>query len=348
MRLQALFILLLWPVNAVAQNAEWHSDRCSNGRPLYQLASCTWMLESGSVPGASLDQVGWTIFLNRGGAYQSLGRLDEALLDFDEAIALNPRNPLLYHVRATLHYEMSNLEFAINDLDEAIRLNPSDPSLFSNRAIVHADSGDLSKAIRDYNEAVRLDPTNPTFYRNRGTTYLRFGRFGAAVNDFNEVLRLDSTDVDSLNNRGMAFLNLREFHAAKSDFETAISLSDQPGELQINLALTLIVSPDLRDPQRAIEILNGVSVDSHDPNRRAILAIAYALAGRELDTVREFEALMRLVPDSARNLQQWLMNEGFFEGPVDGQFNDETRESLQVCLRTGCEVGDLLLDMLIR
>ena len=62
----------------------------------------------------------------RGNSLRSLGRLDEAVPDYDRAIALNPKQEFYWHFRARLR--MSRLEWAgaRSDFEEAMRLAPHD------------------------------------------------------------------------------------------------------------------------------------------------------------------------------------------------------------------------------
>ncbi|MEM7658601.1 MAG: tetratricopeptide repeat protein, partial [Bacteroidota bacterium] len=56
--------------------------------------------------------------------YQGMGRLDDALTAYGEAIYLNPQNANYYHHRGILHQQMDQRSEALEDYTEAIRLNP--------------------------------------------------------------------------------------------------------------------------------------------------------------------------------------------------------------------------------
>jgi tetratricopeptide (TPR) repeat protein len=65
------------------------------------------------------------------------------------------------------------LQKAINDYDQAITLNPENTEVFVNRGITYARLGEHQKAIKDFNQAIKLDPKNARAFYHRGSSYRR-------------------------------------------------------------------------------------------------------------------------------------------------------------------------------
>src|SRR5688500_18026329 len=63
-----------------------------------------------------------------------------------------------YYNRGNNHQSQRRHDEAIADYDQAIKLDPSDPIHFYNRAISWTAKGDHDRAIADYGEAIRLRP----------------------------------------------------------------------------------------------------------------------------------------------------------------------------------------------
>lgn len=101
--------------------------------------------------------------LQRGMCLSKLaGRADEALADFDRAIALNPEQPGPYHLRGKLLIEEKDeLERGIADLDQVARLRPH-PQAFQLRAYANSALGRHEAALSDARaaEALRSDAYN--------------------------------------------------------------------------------------------------------------------------------------------------------------------------------------------
>jgi len=99
------------------------------------------------------------VLSNRGSAYFSLGKLDEALRDFNAAMLLKPQNARNFFNRALVHGAKKDHQRAIADYDEAIRLMPDLAIAYNNRGSEFEASGERDKAISDYREALRLSPS---------------------------------------------------------------------------------------------------------------------------------------------------------------------------------------------
>ena len=86
--------------------------------------------------------------------------------DYDEAIRLNPGNPVAYYNRAVAHTNIGKFDRAIQDYDEAIRLNPKYTTAFHGRAVAYANKEQYRRAIEDYDQTLRLDQNNVTAFYN--------------------------------------------------------------------------------------------------------------------------------------------------------------------------------------
>ena len=106
--------------------------------------------------GANLFDTG-TAYCNRGVACAGIGRLAEAVQDYDKAIALNPDYALAYYNRGLACAAMGRLAEAIGDYDKAIALNPDYAEAYENRGIAYARAGRADEALRDFDQALRLN-----------------------------------------------------------------------------------------------------------------------------------------------------------------------------------------------
>src|SRR5688572_15518516 len=87
----------------------------------------------------------------------------EHLSDYDRAIG---------HIARGVAYDnRGQHDRAIRDYDEAIRLNPREPLHLSNRGRTNRLKGDYGAAIRDYNRAIELSPQDADIYLGRGLAY---------------------------------------------------------------------------------------------------------------------------------------------------------------------------------
>ena len=91
----------------------------------------------------------------------------------------------------TDHLEQEQYTQKILDYDEAIRLDPQDAVAYNHRGAAYNKLGQHQRAIEDYDEAIRLNPQYADYYFNRGYAYQALGRNEQAKQDFTEGKELE-------------------------------------------------------------------------------------------------------------------------------------------------------------
>ena len=95
------------------------------------------------------------IYTNRGNKLFQLRRYDEAIADFNKAIAAHP-DELLYGSRAKAHYFLGEYPEALADYDQAIAFKPDSKRLYYDRALAHRARGDFTGAQEDFKTSCAL------------------------------------------------------------------------------------------------------------------------------------------------------------------------------------------------
>ena len=173
---------------------------------------------------------------HRGLAFKRKGQFDQAIQDFDRAIALDRaeklrdpghqnccfgRSNLLFVSRGDTHLAMRQFDAAIADFDEALKFNPNDSSTLISRGDAWFGKSDFDHSIVDYTEAIRIDPANARAWTNRGNA--RFGRDrDGAISDYSEAIRIDAKNVGVLISRGNVYHAQRRYDLAIKDYDEAL------------------------------------------------------------------------------------------------------------------------------
>jgi tetratricopeptide (TPR) repeat protein len=164
------------------------------------------------------------VYYNRGVTYERLGRFEDALADYARAIALDPADAKVYANRGLTYAQMGRFEDALADYARAIALDPADANVYTNRGITYAQMGRLNDGLADQNHAIALDPADAKAYANRGNTYAQMGRFEDALADYIRVIALDPTDAQAYYNRGNTYAQMGRFEEALADYERTLAL----------------------------------------------------------------------------------------------------------------------------
>ena len=86
-----------------------------------------------------------------------LGKHEQAIGDFTQAILLNPNNANAYADRGAAYGILGQHALAINDFNQAIALNPNFASAYYNRAIGYFAEKKCAEAQKDLRKAQDLE-----------------------------------------------------------------------------------------------------------------------------------------------------------------------------------------------
>jgi tetratricopeptide (TPR) repeat protein len=130
-------------------------EECANNPkrflPDLSIGSCTAAIQSGRWSGKHLA---WAFF-NRGNAYAEKNDNDRAIVEYSEAIRLDPKFTVAFTNRGNAYMAKKEYDRAIADYDRSIRIKPT-ANAYANRAVAYGRSGDQEKAIADLRKALSL------------------------------------------------------------------------------------------------------------------------------------------------------------------------------------------------
>ena len=81
-----------------------------------------------------------------------------AIVDFDRAIALNPKLAEAYYYRGFACGKLEEYKLAIDNLDSALEIKPLWPEAYNNRGNIYYKLKEYEKAIADYQRSLSIDP----------------------------------------------------------------------------------------------------------------------------------------------------------------------------------------------
>ena len=247
---------------AVGEMRAGSNSRLDHGlQPLYSMDDLTHAI--GLYPNEP------RLYKERGLAYLSLSKYEDAVADFTKAIRLDPNDAGLYRERGTGWFGLHRFDAATDDFSAAIGLMPGEPGLFLSRGLSYKNQSMYDRAIQNFNYAIKLNPRDASLYHHlgtcwielneydtaivsfaraialdpeaetlaaRGDVYFRMGAFDDALKDYERALRL-SPNADSYSSRGSTLLELGEHEKALSDFRTALRLDPLRPDIHMKAAI---------------------------------------------------------------------------------------------------------------
>jgi tetratricopeptide (TPR) repeat protein/S1-C subfamily serine protease len=174
---------------------------------------------------------------NRGIAKSALGNKQEAIIDYNRAIALNPKGTAAYNNRGNAKYDLGEKQAAIIDYEQAIALDHKLAEAYYNRGIAKSALGNKQAAIIDYDRAIAINPKYDDVYVNRGIAKYELGRKQEAIIDYDRAIALNPKDAIAYYNRGLAQSTLGNKQEAIIDYDRAIALNPKDAIAYYNRGL---------------------------------------------------------------------------------------------------------------
>jgi tetratricopeptide (TPR) repeat protein len=174
-------------------------------------------------------------YLDRGIDRAKMGDLDEAIAEYNKAIALDPGFALAYDKRAFCRALKADLDGAMADYDRAIALNPKLADAYyyrgETRKVKASRDGINSdlEALADFDKAIESDAGFAKAYYARGYMRMLKEDMVGAVADFDMVIDLkpNSNVANAYAWRGLIRLKQGKDLQAQRDFKRCFALSKE-------------------------------------------------------------------------------------------------------------------------
>jgi predicted O-linked N-acetylglucosamine transferase (SPINDLY family) len=180
------------------------------------------------------------IWFNHGLVLRDLGRPQDALVSFDQALKLSPATAEIQNERANALLELGRAAQALTALDRSLALKPGYPGTLINRGLALMAMERPEAALADFDAALRLQPRLPLALVNRGAALERLGRYDEAMASYSQALAIDPNDCHALNQRGLLLALAGRPEEALADYDRALGLDPRLAALRFNRANTLL------------------------------------------------------------------------------------------------------------
>src|ERR1700744_4912432 len=128
------------------------------------------------------------------------------ITSLSETIKNNPNDAQAYVNRGLIYRQTKRLDQAMADYEWAIALDASDATAYLGRGLVYKARNQPEEALADFNKAIALAPDNAEVYYNRGLLYQDQKQHQYAIDDFTVANGLVPQQAGPLLARAMSYL----------------------------------------------------------------------------------------------------------------------------------------------
>ena len=184
-----------------------------------------------------LDPKDAEAYRNLGTAYGELGKWEESAAAYERAIELEPDFGRAYGDLAVTYYNLGRIPEALEAGEKAVELAPDYASGHNNLGVVYGAQGEIEMAIAEYEKAIELDPSDPDPHNNLGIIYKEQGEFEMAIAEYESAIELDPSDPKPHNNLGNVYKQQGEFDMAVAEYEKAMEIDPDYSTAHASLGL---------------------------------------------------------------------------------------------------------------
>ncbi|MFJ6784641.1 tetratricopeptide repeat protein [Streptomyces yangpuensis] len=233
-------------------------------------------------------------FRGRGECHRLSGCHDEALIDFNRAIELEPEIAWAHVSRGQIYYSSGQYEDALIDLNKAIELDPRHYFGLSNRGLTYHAMGRYEEAVADFTQAIAVIPEFAWAFINRGRAYELALEYEDALSDFDRAIEIDPENAWAFSCRGGLYHSVGRYEEALSDFSRSAAIDPDNAFYLTHRALTY------RFMGRIAEALSDLThvIELHPAYTWAvdIRARIYSSLGRSEEALDGFTRAIELEP----------------------------------------------------
>ena len=223
----------------------------------------------------------------------SVGRVDEANADIDQALRIDPNFSDALALQSIIAVVQNDKEKALNQAQKAVAADPQSATAQIALSYARQARFDLEGARTSVEAAVTLDPGNAIAWARLADLQASFGELGKALEAAKKAESLAPDLALTQTVLGFAFLTQVNIDESMAAFEKAITLDQAAPLPRLGLGLAKIRKGDLEEGGREIEIAAGL--DSGNSLVRSYLGKTYyeekrtELDGREYATAKKLD-----------------------------------------------------------
>lgn len=278
-----LAAVVLMAVLASWSGIAWrHSRQFIDGKTLYEATLAS-------------NPRSWLAHTNLGSVLFGMGRWEESIAHYREAMRLRPDFAGSHFNLAVVLRRSGQAEEALAHFRQAIERKPDYHEAQYAVAVALAEGGRNNEAITAFERYLVMAPGNAEAHYNLATTLLATGRPGEAIPHLEETLRLQPNFAEAAFNLAGILMANGRLEEALPHYERALaSRPDLPGA-HANLGHLLVQLDRINQAIQHLQLAQQQSPGDADLHNS--LGVALSRAGRRSDAARHFERAIELQPN---------------------------------------------------
>ncbi len=172
-----------------------------------------------------LNNVLAPVHVTRGLLFAETGQHQEALMEFQKALEIEPHNPEAFRGRAQAFAALGEIDKAEEVYKKAIAIKPDYWGGYNDLGVFYFRHGRYEDAIPQFKNVIALTPQNAKGYRNLGSMYFSLKRNAEAIEAYQQALAIEP-NYSVYSNLATLYFSEGKYGDAARMYEKALELRD--------------------------------------------------------------------------------------------------------------------------
>lgn len=247
----------------------------------------------------------WMAHHNLGVVLFECGQLDEAMEQYQAAVALYPNGDAEQSDLGTAWLEMGNYPEAIQHLESAVAINPKLFQAQNSLGLAYSKTGDYDRAVAHYREALQLDPNALGVLMNLGSVLKRQGKLDDAIETYRVAVKRFPTELEPSRRLASVLYQKGEFAEAIEVCRQGLQLASNDTELWLALGNSYLAQTNYVAAGDSYQKVLQMEPDNAGVHYN--MGIVLGLQGKPDAERRELSESLRLDPNFSPAKQELLL-----------------------------------------
>ncbi|OGI19486.1 MAG: hypothetical protein A3B68_04140 [Candidatus Melainabacteria bacterium RIFCSPHIGHO2_02_FULL_34_12] len=215
---------------------------------------------SGLTPIKKKNNVYSSSYFEQGIKLHLAGKLKEAVVAFNNALALEPNDAATLTELGELYIQLSNYDLARATLKQASNIAPDDALIYVLLGNAYLESKKYNDAISSYRQAITLEPENTLLRSNLGLSCFLAADYKCAVENLGKVVIMYPYQLRARAALGNAYHSIMDYSLAQEQYKFVLNYEGLNINLLHNLAKSQIALAELEEAKITLD--KAISIDS--------------------------------------------------------------------------------------
>ncbi len=185
-----------------------------------------------------IDPKDYRSWRDKGGCYATLGKHKESLMYFNKAIALAPKDRISLRYKSYALDEMGKSRLALRFADKVFRFSPDDDVALTDKGSILCGLGRHEEELLCYKKALNINPKNYVAWSNYGSELIRKGDISQGIKCIDRAMKINPKYVSEpvLHSKAFAFIKQRKYKLAIDSLSNVIKIGGKNAGDYYNLA----------------------------------------------------------------------------------------------------------------